>query len=75
MNEITRFDLDMDGSMEPSEHGNWVRYEDAQRTWVGLTEEEMKKTWYEMQNIMGWYSFQEISKAIEDKLRSKNHDC
>ena len=34
---MTRFDLDMDGSMEPSEYGHWVRYEDAQRTWVGLT--------------------------------------
>ena len=40
MNEITRFDLDMDGSMEPSEHGLWVLYEDAQRQWVGLTEQE-----------------------------------
>ena len=28
---MTRFDLDMDGSMEPSEQGRWVRYEDAQR--------------------------------------------
>ena len=26
--EPTRFDLDMDGSMEPSEFGEWVRYED-----------------------------------------------
>lgn len=26
--EITTFDLDMDGSMEPSENGQWVRYED-----------------------------------------------
>jgi hypothetical protein len=31
MKEITRFEMDMDGSMEPSEHGEWVRYEDAQR--------------------------------------------
>jgi hypothetical protein len=31
MTEITRFEMDMDGSMEPSEHGEWVRYEDAQR--------------------------------------------
>ena len=38
---MTRFDLDMDGSMEPSEHGEWVRYEDAQRTWVGLTSDEI----------------------------------
>jgi len=42
------------------------------RPWVGLTEEEMKKTWYEMQNIMGWYSFQEIARAIEAKLKEKN---
>jgi hypothetical protein len=40
--------------------------------WVGLTEEEMKKTWYEMKNIMGWYSFEEIAKAIEAKLKEKN---
>jgi hypothetical protein len=30
-----------------------------------LTHEEMKKIWYAMQNIMGWYSFQEIARAIE----------
>jgi len=42
------------------------------RPWVGLTDEEMKKIWYEMQNIMGWYSFQEISKAIEAKLKERN---
>ncbi len=47
-------------------------YHFAKREWVGLTEEEMKKTWYEMQNIMGWYSFEEIAKAIEAKLKEKN---
>ena len=31
MNQITRFDMDMDGSMEPSEHGQWVRYEDVKK--------------------------------------------
>ena len=30
-----------------------------------LTDEEMKKIWYAMQNIMGWYSFEEIAQAIE----------
>ena len=30
-----------------------------------LTDEEMKKIWYAMQNSMGWYSFQEIARAIE----------
>lgn len=26
---MTRFDLDMDGTMVPCEEGQWVRYEDA----------------------------------------------
>ena len=47
-------------------------YHFEKREWVGLTEEELKKTWYEMKNIMGWYSFEEIAKAIEAKLREKN---
>ena len=47
-------------------------YHFEKREWVGLTEDEMKKTWYEMQNIMGWYSFEEIAKAIEAKLKAKN---
>ena len=47
-------------------------YHFQKREWVGLTEEEMKKTWYEMQNTMGWYSFEEIAKAIEAKLKEKN---
>lgn len=41
---MTRFDLDMDGSMEPSEHGRWVRYEDAQRK--PLSNEEIWKFWW-----------------------------
>ena len=49
-----------------------VAEKSLQRTWVGLTDEEMKKTWYEMQNIMGWYSFEEIAQAIEAKLKERN---
>ena len=30
-----------------------------------LTDEEMKKIWYAMQNIMGRYSFEEVARAIE----------
>ena len=30
-----------------------------------LTEERLKEIWYATQNIMGWYSFQEIARAIE----------
>lgn len=28
LGDITRFDQDMDGSMEPAEHGRWVRFDD-----------------------------------------------
>ena len=42
------------------------------KEWQGLTDEEKHKTWYEMQNIMGWYSFQEIANAIDAKLKEKN---
>ena len=38
-----RFDLDMDGSMEPHEHGRWVYYDDVQslmrKTIQGLMED------------------------------------
>jgi hypothetical protein len=44
----------------------------AQRPWVGLTDEDMKKSWYDMENIMGWYSFQEVARAIEAKLKERN---
>lgn len=30
MEEIARFDLDMDGSMDAFEDGRWVRYDDVQ---------------------------------------------
>ena len=30
-----------------------------------LTDEELKKIWYDIKNIMGWYSFQEIARVIE----------
>jgi len=30
-----------------------------------LTEEELKKLWYGTERIMGWYSFEEIARAIE----------
>jgi hypothetical protein len=43
-----------------------------QRPWVGLTDEDMKKSWYDMENIMGWYSFQEVARAIEAKLKERN---
>ena len=65
MEEITRFDMDMDGSMESSDHGQWVRYEDvSQRTWVGLTEDEAF--------ACKGRDYFETYKAIEAKLKDKN---
>ena len=69
---MTRFDLDMDGSMEPSEHGRWVRYEDVQaREWVGLTDEDLLRCLGpEACRIpFGWYK---LARAIEAMLKEKN---
>lgn len=65
---MTRFDLDMDGSMEPSEHGRWVRYEDAQRTWVGLTDEERQEIWKGCDPAHAGY----VTALVEAKLKEKN---
>ena len=65
---------DEDDEFERIERENKIKgqpYHFEKREWVGLTEEEMKKTWYEMKNIMGWYSFEEIARAIEAKLKEK----
>lgn len=31
-----------------------------------LTDEQMKKIWYSTKSIMDWYSFQEVTRAIEE---------
>jgi|GEM_PF-5299153 len=77
MNEITRFRVDMDGSMEPHEDGEWVRYEDIppQRTWVGLTDEDKKQMAkeanYHWEMTAGEYA-ERIGQLTEAKLKEKN---
>ena len=67
MEEITRFDMDMDGSMESSDHGQWVRYEDvSQRTWVGLTAKEKHEFRYSHMTTA------DFIEDIEAKLKDKN---
>lgn len=51
--EITRFDKDMDGSMEPAENGQWVRYQDVRELLESLDEhyaqgqyEAAREIWY-----------------------------
>jgi hypothetical protein len=46
--------------------------QDYKRPWIDLTEDEMKKSWYGMENIMGWYSFQEVARAVLAKSKEKN---
>ena len=68
MNEITRFDRDMDGEMEPSEHGQWVLYDDVrphvEREWVGLTPHERL--------MCRSYDPEETVAKTEAKLKEKN---
>ena len=46
-----------------------IRYVAPQRTWVGLTNEEIDKTLRVYEQDYGWISF---AKAIEAKLKEKN---
>jgi len=73
MTEITRFEMDMDGSMEPSEHGEWVRYEDAQRTWVGLTDERVKEIWLKGKDHGDdWLDVLALARSFEAELKELN---
>ena len=45
-----------------------------QRTWVGLTDEEITELHHEIKvRLMGTYKTEDIYRAIEAKLRSKNN--
>ena len=46
--------------------------QDYKRPWVGLTDEELKKIWYDIKHLIGWYSFQESARATEAKLKERN---
>jgi hypothetical protein len=46
----------------------------SQRTWVGLTDEEITELHHEIKvRLMGTYKTEDIYRAIEAKLRSKNN--
>ena len=44
-------------------------YTTPQRTWVGLTDEEIAKEFYKFEAAGAWYQF---ARAIEAKLKEKN---
>ena len=58
--DITRFDLDMDGSMEPAEHGRWIRHEDLVRA-IAAEREACAKL---MENQWDWVSKNAAAAAI-----------
>jgi hypothetical protein len=44
-----------------------------QRTWVGLTDDEIDKAWRSVDHTIPYAQFRiDVAKAIEAKLRSKN---
>jgi hypothetical protein len=53
------------GQMRCISCGTWGQEEMPQRTWVGLTDEEMQDLWDR-------YAHMEMMRAIEAALRSKN---
>ena len=45
-----------------------------QRTWVGLTDEEIDKTWRSVDHTIPYAQFRiDVAKAIEAKLKEKNN--
>jgi hypothetical protein len=58
--DITRFDLDMDGSMEPAEHGRWIRHEDLVRA-IAAEREACAKL---MESQWDWVSKNAAAAAI-----------
>ena len=49
-------------------------YSAPQRTWVGLTDEEMMQIYIDLKSVAGFYSVEKYARDIEAKLRSKNEN-
>jgi hypothetical protein len=61
--------------MKDSVHNQPLYTTPPQRTWVGLTDEEITELHHKIKvQLMGTYKTEDIYRAIEAKLRSKNHD-
>jgi len=60
--------------------GEWEDYEEnahlytapPQREWVGLTDEEIKQLWKDTPQLVGVYSYTDIAREVEAKLKEKN---
>jgi hypothetical protein len=61
--------------LPPTESSENACYTSPQRTWVGLTDEEIKAfdTWHDnREEEVGWVNPSEIVAYIEAKLKAKN---
>lgn len=67
---ITRFDLDMDGSMEPAEHGPWVRYEDLVQAIAAEREACAKVCESEFANVAERLYGQDCARVIRARSQS-----
>lgn len=43
-----------------------------QREWQGLTDEEIKQLWKDTPQLVGVYSYTDIAREVEAKLKEKN---
>ena len=48
-------------------------YSAPQRTWVGLTDEEMMQIYIDLKSVAGFYSVEKYARDIEAKLKEKNN--
>ena len=61
--------------LEPEEGDVGLYTTPPQRTWVGLTDEEIKSIWLNEKDYGDdWLDVQGIARAIEAKLKEKNFD-
>jgi hypothetical protein len=47
-------------------------YRNSQREWQGLTDEEVKQLWKDTPQLVGVYSYTDIAREVEAKLKEKN---
>lgn len=73
-----------DEKMREGKHGNYetifhvvhqaIKRVPPQRTWVGLTDEEIDKAWRSCDYTVPWEQHRiDLARAIEDALRKKNN--
>jgi hypothetical protein len=51
-----------------------ARLAQPEREWVGLTEEDIAILWKATPQLVGVYSYTDIAREVETKLKDKNYD-